>query len=346
MDGRHALVLGAALVSLATLVGCGSPVPRASSSVPAARAAVPARERVRVIYTSQGPTQVPVWLAQEGGHFLANGLDVDLTYVSGSTTATQALLAGEAEMVVQGGGATVSAALSGGDTLLVATTHGTFAHALAGAPTLASVEGLRGGTVGVTRFGTTAEFAARYALQQAGLEPGVDVTLVQTGGSAETLVGLQRGAIGAALVPDVLGFELQRVGYPRLLDLADLQVEYSYSGIATTRAYTVERSQVVRRVLRAVSQGMGQFVREPATAKRVLARNSSLSDPATLDYAWEAHATKYLKRIPYTTSAAVRLVLDELAARQETARTASPEAFYDNQFVAELEASGFLATLY
>jgi hypothetical protein len=98
----------------------------------------PARERVRLIYTSQGATQVPIWLAQEGGHFLANGLAVELTYVSGSANAAQALVAGEAEIVAQGGSATVAAALNGADTLLVATTHGTFTHALAGAPNLAA----------------------------------------------------------------------------------------------------------------------------------------------------------------------------------------------------------------
>jgi ABC-type nitrate/sulfonate/bicarbonate transport system substrate-binding protein len=346
MNGRQALAVGAALVGLVVLAACASPAPRAAGGVAPARAAPPPRERVRLIYTSQGPTQVPILLAQEGGHFLANALDVDLTFVAGSATATQALLAGEADLVAQSGGATVSAALNGGDTLLVATTHGTFTHALAGAPTLAGVDALRGGVVGVARYGTTADFAARFALQQAGLEPGVDVTLIATGGNAETLAALRSGALQAALVSDGFGFELQRLGYPRLLDLADLGVEYSHSGLATTRAYADERPQAVRRVLRAVLQGMGQFVREPATAKRVLARHSQLADPAALDHAWEAHATKYLKRVPYTTPGGMRLVLDELAARQENARTANPEEFYDNRFVAELDASGFLATLY
>ncbi len=345
MNRRQTAALGVALAALLAAVGCASPAPRAAGPA-AARPAPPPRERVRLIYTSQGPTHAPIWLAQEGGHFLANALDVELTFVAGSATATQALLAGEAEVVAQGASAPVSAALDGGDTLLVATTHGTLVHVLAGASSLASLDGLRGGVVGVARYGTTADFAARVALQQAGLEPGGDVTVVQTGGNAETLSALQGGAIQAALVPDVFGFELQRLGYPRLLDFGDLPVEYCYSGLATTRAFTEERPQTVRRVLRAVVQGMSQFVREPATAKRVLARHSQLTDPATLDYAWEAHATKYLKRAPYTTSAAVQRVLDGLAARQESARTAVPEAFYDNRFVAELDESGFLATLY
>src|SRR4051794_33106588 len=120
MKGRQAGPLGAALAGLVLLAACASPSPRAGGGLAPGRPAPAPRERVRLIYTSQGATQVPIWLAQEGGHFLANGLDVELTYVSGSTTATQALLAGEAEVVAQGGSATVAAALNGADTLLVA----------------------------------------------------------------------------------------------------------------------------------------------------------------------------------------------------------------------------------
>jgi ABC-type nitrate/sulfonate/bicarbonate transport system substrate-binding protein len=185
----------------------------------------------------------------------------------------------------------------------------------------------------VTRFGTTSDFAARYVLQQHGLEPGADVPLIQTGGNAETFAALQSGAIHAAMVADVFGFELRRLGYPWLVDLGDLTVEYSHNGLATTRGYLDERPETPRRLLRAVVQAMGQFVRDPAMAKRVLARYSQIDDPDTLEYAWQAHTTKYLKRVPYTTPAAIRLVLEELAPRSERARTANPHDFYDNRYV-------------
>jgi ABC-type nitrate/sulfonate/bicarbonate transport system substrate-binding protein len=346
VGGRQTLALGVTIAGLAALVACAAPAPRASGPASPARTMTPPRERVRLIYTAQGATQVPIWLAQEGGHFLANGLDVELTFVAGSATATQAMLAGEAEVVAQSGGATVSAALTGADALIVATTHGTLPFALAGAPPIQTLEALRGGAIGMTRYGTTADFAARVALQQAGLEPGLDVALVPTGGNAETLTALQTGAIQAALVPDVFGFELGRQGYPRLLDLADAGLEYCHSGIAITRGYMAEQPRTVQRVVQAVVQGMGQFVREPATAKRMLARQSQIEDAATLDYAWEAQSAKHLKRVPYTTAAAVRLVLDELAPRHEAARAATPESFYDNRFIRELDESGFIAKLY
>ncbi|HEY7062467.1 MAG TPA: ABC transporter substrate-binding protein [Chloroflexota bacterium] len=346
MRGLTLLALCVALAGLAALAACAHPAPRPPSGPAVSRAAAPARERVRLLYTSQGAANAPLWLAQEGGHFLANGLDVDLTFVSGSATATQALLAGEGELVAQGGAATVAAALNGADTLLVATTHGSFIYAIAGAPGLAGLDALRGGTLGLTRFGTTMDYAARLALHQAGLEPGADVAIVQTGGNAETLAALGSGAIQAALVSEAYGFELRQQGYPWLLDLADPPIEYPHHALATTRGFVAERPDTVRRVLRAVLQGMGQFVRQPERAKQVLASHSQLADPATLELIWQAHATKHLKRVPYTAPTAVQRVLDELATRDDRAATAAPESFYDNRFVRELDDSGFIAKVY
>ena len=337
--------IGLSVLLVGLLLACAAPASRPAPAPASVPTAAP-RDRVRLIYTSQGATQGPIWLAQDGGHFLANGLDVELTFVSGSTTATQALLAREAEVVAQGGGATVGAALNGADTLMIATTHGSFVFALATVPGLTSFEGLRGQTMGVTRFGTTSDFAARYVLQQHGLEPGADVPLLQTGGNAETFAALQSGAIQAAMVTDVFGFELKRLGYPWLVDLGDLTVEYSHNGLATTRAYVQEHPQTVQRLMRALVQGMGQFVRDPTMAKRVLSRYGQIDDPETLQYAWQAHTTKYLKRVPYTTPAAIQLVLEELAVRHEQARKANPQDFYDNRFVRELDDGGFIAQQY
>jgi NitT/TauT family transport system substrate-binding protein len=344
MMSRRGAVM--ALVAAGALAACATQPSRPAAVHVPVQSAPPLRERVRVLYTSQSTTQVPLWLAQEGGHFLANGLDVELSHVSGSMTATQALLAGEADVISQGGAATVGAALAGADSVLLATTHGSFVFALVANPGVATMDSLQGQALGVTRYGTTADFAARYALLRQGLEPGADVSLVQTGGNAETLAALQAGTIQAAVVGDALGFDLKRRGYPWLLDLGDLGVEYCQNGLASSRGYVAEHPDRARRVVRAVVQGMGQFVREPAVAQQVLARYSQSADADTLEQLWQAHATKHLKRLPYTTPDAMRLVLEEVAPRYERARKAAPEDFYDNRFVHELDESGFIASVY
>lgn len=337
------VLLGAWLVTLGA--ACLAPSPT-SPAAPAVPSPATARDRLRAIYTSQAAVHAPVWLAQDGGHFLANGLEVELTFVSGTTTAAQALLAGEAQFAAQPGSAAVATALMGGDTLLVATTHGTFVFVLAAVPEVTAVADLAGLALGVSRFGTSARFAARWALQRAGLELGTDVGLVLLGSYAETLAALEAGQVQAALVSDLAGVDLRRRGYPWLLDLGALDVEYSHHGLTVTRTFLGERPDQARRFVRAVVQAMGQFVQDPAVAKRVLGRYTREHDPEVLDAVWQMHATRHLRRAPYTTPAAVQLLLEELAPRYSRALTADPDEFYDNTLVRELDESGFLASVY
>ena len=86
-------------------------------------------------------------------------------------------------------------------------------------------------------------------------------------------------------------------------------------------------------------------VPESDRAARVLARHGQLTDPAMLDYAWEAHATKYLKRVPLPTLEAFRSVVDELAQVNPKAKGQDPKKFYDDSILRELEKSGFINAL-
>jgi ABC-type nitrate/sulfonate/bicarbonate transport system substrate-binding protein len=56
-------------------------------------------------------------------------------------------------------------------------------------PEIKTPEQLKGGTVAVARFGGAADFVARYALTRLGLNPGKDVTIVQTRQHARTFGG-------------------------------------------------------------------------------------------------------------------------------------------------------------
>ena len=48
--------------------------------------------KLTVGYSSTASAEIPAWLAKETGIFAKNGLDVQLVYFRGGTTATMALL--------------------------------------------------------------------------------------------------------------------------------------------------------------------------------------------------------------------------------------------------------------
>ena len=57
-----------------------------------------AAEKVRSCYPAIAGNIAPLWIAKESGLFQKHGLDADLTYIQGGSTATAAMLSGDVAM--------------------------------------------------------------------------------------------------------------------------------------------------------------------------------------------------------------------------------------------------------
>jgi ABC-type nitrate/sulfonate/bicarbonate transport system substrate-binding protein len=187
---------------------------------------------------------------------------------------------------------------------------------------------------------------ARYWLKRIGLEPVADVPIIQVGGNPEMVAALATGAADMVAATDLFALELQRQGYRELVNGASLGVEYIHAGLGARQSYVAAHEDLTRRFLRASFRGQARFVHDRDLALQVTTKYTQIEDADVLGRAWELHTTKYIKRLPYTTPAAMRLALEELATGNEAARGAEPEPFYDNRFVKELDDAGFFKALY
>ena len=70
------------------------------------------------------------------------------------------------------------------------------------------------------------------------------------------------------------------------------------------------------------------------------------SDQEMLSETYEIYVQKHLLKVPLPTVEAVKSVLDELAARNPKAKELDPRKFFDDSFVRQLEANGFIDSLY
>ena len=138
-------------------------------------------ERLAVGYGSISTNYLPLWMAKESGIFRKNGLDVDAVFFTASPTAFMALLAGETAITINPGPDVVNAHLAGAAVVFVAGGTVALDWWLVSRPEIKTPSLLRGGAVGISRFGSSSEFIARYALQKIGLTPGKDATIVQIG---------------------------------------------------------------------------------------------------------------------------------------------------------------------
>jgi hypothetical protein len=112
--------------------------------------------------------------------------------MSGSSTAISAMLSGETSFITIAGSGIINAHLAGSDAVMIAGTVNYAPYELVVAKDISKMEDLKGKKLGIARFGGSADFLARWALEKYGLKPGKDVIVLQTGGNPERLAALER----------------------------------------------------------------------------------------------------------------------------------------------------------
>src|SRR6516162_5374115 len=125
--------------------------------------------KLKVGYSAISEVDMPAWVAKETKLFEKNGLDVQLIYFTGGTTAVLALVSGEVPICQVAGPAVVNSALGGADIIMVAGGATSIDYWLMSRPEIKKAEQLKGGSVGMSNFGAAADFVTRYALDKIGL---------------------------------------------------------------------------------------------------------------------------------------------------------------------------------
>ena len=175
-------------------------------------------------------------------------------------------------------------------------------------PEARSVKDLIGKKIGIATFGDTTDFAVRFALSKAGLDPDKDVALVQVGSPSTRLAALKSGAVPATVlgVPD--SREAEKFGYRLISDLQGLGLKYDYGTIAVTRRLLRERGDIIRRFVRGYVAGIQHYKRDKEFSLKVMSRYLKGADPSSLQVAYEYYK-KALPVYPYVTQEGTEPVL-------------------------------------
>ena len=149
---------------------------------------------VRTAYSALSAGIGTLWLTQEDGYFRKHGLDSNLIYIRGGSTAVQALLAGEIQFGHLSPAPMMTAWVQGADFVWVGTTTHQMVFTLLVDTSIAKGADLKGKKIGITRLGSASELAVRMALEQFAFNPK-DVTMIALGGIPEILGAMRAGAV-------------------------------------------------------------------------------------------------------------------------------------------------------
>jgi NitT/TauT family transport system substrate-binding protein len=300
--------------------------------------------KMTVGYGSISAAQLPIWIAKEAGIFSKNGLDVQLVFFKGSTTAVMALLSRETPISQVTGPPIVNAGLRGGDLVFVAGGAVIIDYWLMSRPEIKTAEQLKGGSIAVSTFGGQADFVSRIALKKLGLTPGKDVTMVQIGVAADRLTATETGKVRAAVLNSPESFIGEKRG---LYTHAYVSLPSQSTGVATTRRFIRENPDLVRKYVRAQIEAVHRIKTDRETAVRVLVKYLGSLDKQILDRTYEdISSDQKLPPKQYPTLEGLKTIIDPLAETDAKAKAAKPEDFVDMSFVRELDQNGYTDSLY
>lgn len=302
--------------------------------------------KLTIPYSAVSGMFAPLWVTKDAGLFEKYGLDVTVDYIASSTTMTAAMLSGEVKVGNIGSNAVIQANLAGGDVVLVAGTSNMLVFSLYGRPDIKRVEDLKGKAVGVSRFGASTDFGARQTIKKFGLEPEKDVAIIQTGGSPETLAALVSGGIQGAVFGAPSTLLAKKAGMHEIVAMADLGIPYSAAAIGVRRDFLKQNPEVVRNMLKAVSEGIARGKQDKEFAMKVIGKYVKSDDKDVQAETYDNYFTKALAEAPYVSVEAVQTVLDAVAEENPKAKDLKPDSFIDNSLVKELDDSGFVKKLY
>ena len=304
-----------------------------------------AKDRLATGYTAISGIFAGLWVAQEAGIFGKYEIDSHLVLIGSASLMVQAMLGGDMSFAGAGGNAAVEATLAGGDFVMVGSLAKVPAFYIMALPDIKTIEDLRGKPVGVTRFGSSTDFTMRYVLRKHGLEPGRDVTMIQTGDLFAAAAGLKTRLIVAAPFSSPANVRAQEAGARVLVNMGTAGIYFPHDAWMARRSFINANEDLVRRFLKGYSEGVYRMHKEPELARRAIMRYARAKEAKIVDAVYQ-YALDYVDKIPYNTHEGIQEVLNQVSARNQKAKGAGPESFYDDRFVKELEASGFYKQLW
>ncbi len=303
-------------------------------------------ERIRIGYSSISGSYIGIWVAHDAGLFAKEGLEDQIILIPSGSQLAQVTVAGEVEIGSFNGSSAMAAALGGADIKIIGNTVNKMIFSIYAKPEIKTIDGLKGKKLGVTRFGSSTDISARYALRKHKLQPEKDLTILQMGSVSSIMGGLQGGSIDAGVVSPPTLFAVDKLGFKELINITDMDLAFPNPSLIVQGGILKNRPEIVDRFMRAYVRGIHRARTDKALTMKSIGRYSKIEDPVFLQKAYDLYVGKVLEKAPYINMTGMQNALEDLVKTLPAAKDAKPEVFIDTRFLDKLEKSGLLKELY
>jgi NitT/TauT family transport system substrate-binding protein len=284
------------------------------------------------------------WAAYEKKIFQKYGLEGEYLALESGTSAMQALLANELQVVFTTGALAITANLQGADTTIIAGGINFIPNKLLVRPEIKRPEDLKGKRIAISRFGSASDYATQIALEKIGVHPK-DVTIVQAGGNLTRYAALMNGTIhGTLLAEPLTTMGIRQHKMNSLIDLAESGVPFPQNCFIVRRNYLEANRAKVVNAMKAIIEGYFMVRNDKALGLQLINKYIRVDgDDANISYDY------YLAKhghgvLVMPDRKGLEFILSQLVSTNPKAKGQTPESLrlLDASVLDEIKKSGFI----
>ena len=293
---------------------------------------------INVVWTSEVGQFAPLWVTKEAKLFEKYGNNVQLIFIQGASSAAAALASGNAQVGMFSPQVVISTPAL--DLLMFGRLGNTMDNRIYGRRGIKSIKEVK--RVAISRFGSNADFAARFLLQREGLRPDVDVALLQVGNQSNRIAATETNNADAAMLTPPMTLQARKLGMPLLVDASKLNIPYSSLFFVSRRSYLVKNRADMINFTKAMIEGVHVYKSNKEFALKVLAKYMKVQDREVLEENFREYDFPVR---PYPAKDYYELPIQEVGKKDPKVLKDNPERFADMSLVKELDSSGFIDKL-
>ena len=206
---------------------------------------------------------LPVYAALRKGMFEARGLEVELRRTGSVQKATEAVIAGEAQLAITPPEGAITNHVGGGNLRIIAGNVNRLPLSLVAHSRFTRIEDLKGAVLGTSSMTEGTAIYTQAMLAEHGLRYPGDYTFDVVGVHPARWQALKDGRIDAAVQLVPLNFVAFDEGWSNLGEVSDYIPEILFTGLICDQHWAETHAEAVGEFLAALSEGT-RFVLDPA----------------------------------------------------------------------------------
>jgi NitT/TauT family transport system substrate-binding protein len=295
---------------------------------------------INVVWTSEVGQFAPLWVTKEAKLFEKYGNQVQLIFIQGATSAAAALISGDAQVGMFSPQVVITTTMTGLDLTMFGRLGNTMDNRIFGRKGIKNIKEVK--RIAISRFGSNADFAARYLLQREGLKPDIDVALLQVGNQSNRIAAVETHNADAAILTPPMTLQARKMGLPLLIDSSKLNIPYSSLFFVARKPYLAKNRPDMVNFTKAMIEGVHYYKANKEFSLKVLAKYMKVQDREVLEENFREYDFP-LK--PYPAKEYFELPIQEVGKKDPKVLKENPERFIDASLVKELDAGGFVDKL-